>query len=183
MSTKKSVKTEEEVIDGVAKDAIIEDEIERFIPEPGQPIRLEDGTYVSIKPLKLKELFAAFKIITRGSAGAMASLNFGSLDSEDFGNTLVALLLYALPEAPEEFSEFIRIVCDPVAPNGKWKNNEELIAAENHLDEILLMSLEIGDAIDIITAVIAIESKDIQKLGKKLSNAIQIFTKMEIAKN
>lgn len=185
MSTKKTAATaakETEITDDspkiVADDAIIEDEIERIVPVPGEPIRLEDGTFVKIRPLKLKELFAAFKIITRGSAAVMGSLDFGALDQEDFSNTLIALLVTALPEAPEEFSEFLRISVDPVAPDGKWKSTQEQIEAESHLDEILF-DPEITDAIDIVSAIIYAESRDIQRLGKKVSNAIQLFQKVE----
>lgn len=180
MSTKKTTAAEakEAEVKVIADDAIIEDETTRILPVVGEPIRLEDGTYVKIRPLKLKELFAAFKIITRGSAAVMGSLDFSALDQEDFSNTLIALLVTALPEAPEEFSEFLRISVDPVAPEGKWGSVQEQIAAETHLDK-LLEDPEITDAIDIVSAIIYAESRDIQRLGKKVTNAISLFQKVE----
>lgn len=179
---KNEVVAEEETPKEVESPEILDDELERLIPEPGKPIALEDGTEVFIRPLKLKELFAALKIITRGSAMSMGSLGFSMLqDSQDqFSETVIALLINAFPEADQEVCEFLRIVVDPVPPNddGKWKDRAEQLEAEQKLDELLLENPDIGDAITVLSAVIYTESRDMQRLGKKIGNAVKMFSKV-----
>ena len=162
------------------EDSILDAEFERLLPGPGEPLQLFDGTWVDIRPLKLKELFAAFKIITRGAAMSMGAMSFNILqESQDqFAETMIALLINAFPEAVEEFCEFLRICVDPHAPDGGWETRDERLAAELHLDAILLEDPEPGDAVDIVTVLISRESGDIQKLGKKVANAAKMFSKV-----
>ena len=182
-TAKKTATTEEEVVDKVeetaTEDVVLDNELDRLIPVPGEPIKLSDGTYVLIRPMKVKELFAAFKIITRGAAMSMGALSMNVLNQQDqFAETLIALLINAIPEADEEFAEFLRIVVDPVPPKDGWTDRDAHLAAELHLDQLLLEDPEIDDAMDIVTAVVYAESRDIERLGKKLRNAIQLFTKV-----
>lgn len=170
-----------EVAETDALEEILDNEIERLLPEVGEPLALLDGTQVFVRPLKLKELFAAFKIITRGAAMSMGALSFSIMqeNQDQFAETMIALLINAFPEADVEFCEFLRIMVDPVPPADGWENREERIAAEAHLDELLLNdSPEIDDAIDIVATVIYRESKDIQRLGKKIANAAKMFSKV-----
>lgn len=177
-STKATPKATEEAVE-TQEDVILDDEFERLVPKPGEPITLDDGTKVIVRPLKLQELFAAFKIITRGSAMSMAALNMNVLDNRsEFTDTLVALLINAIPEAPEEFSEFLRVLVDPYVEGGKWESQEARLEAETHLDDLLLINPDIGDAIEILTTMIYIESRDIERLGKKISNAVKVFAKV-----
>lgn len=158
---------------------VLDEEFERLLPGPGEPLELSDGTLVDTRPLKLKELFAAFKIITRGAAMSMGALNFNMIQEQDqFAETMIALLINAFPEADQEFCEFIRICVDPHEPDGGWENRDERMNAEVHLDELLLADPDIGDAIDIVTLIIERESKDIQRLGKKVQNAVKMFQKV-----
>lgn len=175
MSTKKKEKVEEATEENSPE--LLDNELERLVPTPGEPIELDDGTLVKIRPLKLKELFAALKIITRGSAMSMGSMGFNALQNsgDQFADTLIALLINAFPEADVEVAEFLRVVVDPVAPKGKWEDAEAELAAEQHLDNLLLENPDIGDAIAIISAVIYAESRDIQRLGKKIQNAVRMF--------
>lgn len=166
-------------VEEAVEEQVLDNELERLIPEPGEPIELSDGTLVTIRPLKVKELFAAFKIITRGSAMSMGGITPDLLDQDGaFSDTLIALLLNAIPEADVEFAEFLRILVDPVAPKGGWVSQQDQLHAENHLHELLLEDPDIGDAIDIITAMVYAESRDIQRLGKKLTNAMRLFAKV-----
>lgn len=180
MAAKKTDKSDNVVTEDKNADDVLDNEIERILPEPGDTLTLEDGTEVVLRPLKVKELLAAFKIITRGSVmgmGAMSNTLMGQ-DQDHFAEALIALILNAFPEADVEVAEFIRIVVDPVPPNGKWENKQERLDAEVHLDNLLLDNPEIGDAIDIITALIYQEAQDIQRLGKKISGAAKLLQKI-----
>lgn len=74
--------------------------------------------------------------------------------------------------------EFLRVVVDPAPPEGGWKNTIAEEDAHHHLNELLLVNPEIEDLIDIITAVVYAESQDIERLGKKLTNAMTMFSKV-----
>ena len=162
------------------EDDILDNELDRLLADDTASLKLSDGTYVQVRPLKLKELFSAFRVITRGAALTMGALSHSILQdsSEQFSNTLIALLINAVPEADEEFAEFLRVVVDPDTPEGGWKSKEDRHAAEVHLDTILLGDPEIDDAIDILSVLIGRESKDIQRLGKKVTNAAKMFSKV-----
>ena len=166
------------------QEEILDNEMERLVPGPGEPLVLSDGTSVEVRPLKIKELFAAFKIISRGAAMTMGAMNmdlFGD-SQEHFVETMVALLINAFPEADQEFCEFLRVIVDPTAPDGKrWTTaqREERIDAEVHLDQILLDNPDIGDAIDLLTVLISREAGDMQRLGKKVRGALTMFAKVQ----
>lgn len=180
-AAEKAPEDSETTEEATPEDEILDNELERMVPSLQGPIQLSDGTYVHIRPLKLKELFAAFKIITRGSAMSMGAASFSILqdNSDQFAETLIALLINAVPEADQEFAEFLRVVVDPVAPDEKkgWKDRDERLNAEIHLDEIL-EDPEIEDAIDIVSTLITREAQDIQRLGKKIANAARMFGKV-----
>ena len=59
-----------EVTTPVVDDDVLDRELERIIADESAPLKLSDGTYVIVRPLKLKELFAAFKIIAAISLAA-----------------------------------------------------------------------------------------------------------------
>ena len=169
----------EETVTDTEIPEILDKEIDRIIPEPGEPLKLEDGTEVIVRPLKLKELLAFFRILTRGSAMSLGALSMNVFEEQDqFAETLIALLLNALPEAPQEISEFLRVMTDPVIPEGGWDTKEQRREADIHLDTILLDGPEISDTIDIVTAIIYAESQDIAKLAGKVQGALTILTKV-----
>lgn len=169
-----------EPTEDASQDTILDDEIERLLPGPGEPLTLDDGTQVNVRPLKLKELFAAFKIITRGATMSMGALSFNIFqDSQDrLVETLIALLLNAFPEADVEFCEFLRIVVEPHYADEKAVTRDEMVEAQIHLDQILLEDPDIGDAIDILTVLFTREAADMQRLGKKVANAVKMFSKV-----
>ena len=163
------------------EDEILDAELERLVPGPGEPLSLYDGTQVVVRPLKLKELFAAFKVITRGAAMSIGAMGGALMDQprEQMMEAMLALFLNAFPEADQEFCELLRQLVDPVVPEGGWADRDEAIAAETHLDRLLLIDPEIDDAIDILTCVIVNEAEDIQRLGKKVASAVKMFMKVQ----
>lgn len=174
-----STKTTKAKTDVEETPEVLDNELDRLVPVVGEPITLVDGTKVLIRPLKLRELFALLKILTRGAAMAMGGSSFRVLEGqEEFAETLIALLINAIPEAEEEVMEFLRVVVDPAPPEGGWKNTISEEDAHHHLNELLLVNPEIEDLIDIITAVVYAESQDIERLGKKLTNAMTMFSKV-----
>lgn len=163
------------------QDEVLDKEFERFIPEDGEPLELSDGTLVYVKPLRLNGLFAAFKIVTRGSVMSMGTSAIQLLsDSQDaFAETLIALLINAIPEASFETAEFLRECVEPVPPTKGWVSAGDERHANDMLDRLLLDDPEIDDAFDIISTVVYRESRDIQRLGKKIRSAAKMFEKTQ----
>lgn len=171
-------KTVEEVKEETPQEVeALNNDVEGIIIDPGAPVTLLDGTVINIRPIKMREMFALLKIVTRGAAISMGALPLSMIqDSDDqFLQTITALLINAIPEADQEVCEFLRIVTEPVAPDGKWNSDEELRAAEDHLSDLFLINPEIEDVMDILTIVAYRESRDMQRLVKKVESAIKLF--------
>lgn len=148
------------------------EDIERILPNPGEPFALESGLQVVANPLKLRELLALLKIITRGAAIALGELNFNSTDS-NFQQQMISLFIFAIPEAEDEAADFIRLM---VRPAGPFADEDARVAAQIKLDEELLNpSLE--DLFSIIEIVIHNEGGDLRRLGKRLMNTIAFAQK------
>lgn len=164
-----------------SEDEILDDEYERLLPGPGEPFQLVSGDWVSPRPLKMKELMAAFKVITRGAAMSMGALSYNLVmdsDNDELMETIIILLINAIPEAEQEVSELIRVLVDPLEPEEGWKNRDERHEAERRIDEQLLGNPEIEDALTILTVVLSGEMDDIKALGKKLRQATKLFSKV-----
>lgn len=179
MPAKKNVEAAEVAkVETPEENEVLDKEFERFIPEEGEPLKLEDGTLVTVRPLKLRELLALLKVVTRSTLSGIGGLA-GASSQEDFAVNLIALLINAVPENPEEVCELLRILVDPVAPEGGWKDRDEKHNAEVHLDNLLLEDPEITDSIDIITTVAYREAGDLEKLGKRIEGAVQMFGRLQ----
>lgn len=74
-----STKTTKAKTDVEETPEVLDNELDRLVPVVGEPITLVDGTKVLIRPLKLRELFALLKILTRGAAMAMGAPASASL--------------------------------------------------------------------------------------------------------
>ena len=90
-----------------------ESEIDRIDPEP-VIVKLSTGYEVGIQRLKTRQFFRLLKVLTRGVGPAMvqSGLDFGQ-DREAFGKNLLAMTLMAIPEAEQQFIEFLQSMCTP----------------------------------------------------------------------
>lgn len=153
-------------------------DIERLLADPKGPFTLSSGTPVVIRPLKLREFLKLLRIITRGSASMLSSLSLDFDDVDKFVQTLVAMALFAVPEAEEETLDFVQAMLDPA---GLGVSPE----ADNVLRSRLFLELdnpEMEDVINIIGAVIASEGADLHALGKKTAAMWSAATKMGLTK-
>lgn len=148
------------------------DEVERLVPDPKKPFTLSDGTRVVAKPLKLRELLAALKIVTRGATMAMGGIRF-DLNDEAFIQSMLGLFLFAIPEAEEEVVEFLQVMLEPAGP---FATKEEKQNAQDRLEEVL-DNPDLEDVLSVVEAVIRRESKDLRSLGKRLENMLSIAQK------
>lgn len=147
----------------------------KVIPEG--PVELSDGTSVVVNRLKTRETMKLLKILTRGASYALQQLAMDT-DKDDFAESLLLSMAFAIPEASDETIEFVRVMVRPadLIERPKSKAEKEINAElEAHLDD-LLDNPEIEDLMDIVTRVIQVESPHIEALGKRLGLLLKTST-------
>lgn len=153
------------------------DEVERIEPANTGPVTLSSGLEVEVVPLKLRETMKLLKIVTRG-AGAVLEQLMGDLDLNDpvaFAQTLGALILLSIPEAENEVVDFVRSMVIPVGYKD-MDSKEKVEVYRSLLEE--LDNPELDDVISIVERVIRRESEDIRNLGKRISTAFKLASKV-----
>lgn len=145
------------------------EQVDRLDPQ-FQIVELSDGTKVRIQPLKLRQFLKMMRIVTRGGANVLSSvaLNFTG-DAEAFATSLIAVVLFSLPEAEDETVEFLRAMVTPVDESAKATV------------DALLADPELDDAVTIIEAVVRREAPDLKALGSRLGTMFQTAQKMGAA--
>ena len=118
-----------------------------------------EGMPVVVKRLKSREFFALLKIITNGLGQNISQFSLSMDDEEEMKSTVVAMAVLAIPNALEEFVDFMR----------------EIVAAKHVIDQhkvyAALENPEIEDSINVITVIIAQEAGDFVSLVGKAKAA------------
>ena len=153
---------------------------QRILPEPGQPVTLTDGSQVVVREFKLREFLRFLRILTRGGAQALDGAAFSAGMSQDqFIQQLLAMTLFAIPEAEEEVVEFLVSICEPYPLS---KDKDEALRQFADL-RYKLGNPELDDTITIIEIMVRNEASDIQSLGKRLMSMFKVAGKMGQVKN
>jgi hypothetical protein len=150
-----------------------------ILNETPTDVELEDGRIVVVQRLKTRQLFKLLKIVTAGGvAGSLSGLSLPGPDEDtsDFANQLMAIVAFSIPEAEDEAIEFIQSMVLPKGTNLTPKSKADRQANQDLFDdlEIYLANPEIEDTISIIETIIRTESKDIQRLGKRLMSTFKV---------
>jgi hypothetical protein len=159
-------------------------ELDRLDPEL-TTVPLSTGYEVGLQRLKTRQFFRLLKVLTRGLGPAMvqSGLDFNQ-DSEGFGQKLLAMTLMAIPEAEQQFIEFMVSMCTPLGMHeagGRSKRLSKDQQDENQekvtelLDE--LNNPELDDLLDLAEAIIKQEAPEIQALGKRVAGLLEMFKK------
>lgn len=157
-------------------------ELERL--DPTLPVvKLSTGYALDIMRLKTRQLFRLLKVLTHGAGPALMqnNLDFGG-DSQEFGQRLLALVIMSVPDAENEFIEFLASMCQPhglvVRKGGKLnkQETEDNTALWARFNEEL-HNPEPMDLLDVVEVVIKQESPDLQALGKRLAALFSTFSK------
>lgn len=157
-------------------------EIDRLDPEP-LIVRLSTGYEVGIQRLKTRQFFRLLKVLTRGVGPAIiqSGLDFNS-DPEAFGQRLLAMTLMAIPEAEQQFIEFLQSMCKPVGlhePEGRPLKKDEREENSELITELVeeLNNPEPNDLLDLAEAIIRQEATDIRALGKRIASLLELAGK------
>lgn len=158
-------------------------ELDRLDPEP-EVVKLSTGYEVEIQRLKTRQFFRLLKVLTRGVGPAVvqSGLDF-SKDPEAFGQSLLAMTLMAIPEAEQQFIEFLTSMCSPVdlhVARGRARlSKQESEDNQNALQEMLeeLNNPELDDLLDLAEAIVKQEAPEIQALGKRVASLLELAKK------
>lgn len=140
-------------------------------------LKLSTGALVYIRPLKTIELFKLLRIISHATATMLSQFSIdGDLDTEEFQQRFLTLIVLSVPEADEAALEFLRAVVEPkgLTPNPKSKqdkeNNDQLWAEISEA----LWNPELDDTISIIEAIVKAEAPHVQSLGKRIMALMKV---------
>lgn len=157
-------------------------ELDRLDPEP-VTVKLSTGYEVGLQRLKTRQFFRLLKVLTRGLGPAMvqSGLDF-SADREAFGQRLLAMTLMAVPEAEQQFIEFLQSMCKPVGyhePEGRRADKKEAEENSAMLTEMVeeLNNPELEDLLDLAEAIVRQEAPEIQALGKRVASLLELARK------
>ena len=158
-------------------------EVDRIDPEPVL-VKLSTGYEVGIQRLKTRQFFRLLKVLTRGVGPAVvqSGLDF-SKDQEAFGQNLLAMTLMAIPEAEQQFIEFLTSMCTPVglheahgrARLSKQQAEDNQTAVAEMVEE--LNNPELEDLLDLAEAIVRQEAPEIQALGKRVASLLELARK------
>ena len=158
-------------------------EVDRIDPEP-VIVKLSTGYEVGIQRLKTRQFFRLLKVLTRGVGPAVvqSGLDFGK-DPETFGQSLLAMTLMAIPEAEQQFIEFLTSMCTPVdlheasgrARLSKQQTEDNQAAIGDMMEE--LNNPELEDLLDLAEAIVKREAPEIQALGKRVASLLELARK------
>lgn len=158
------------------------DELDRLDPPP-ETLTLSSGIEVRLLRVQTRQMFRLLRIITHGAGPNLVniSLDFND-DPAEFGQKLLTLILFSIPDAEQETIDFLQSVCEPAAKSSK--RPRDMTKAEQDADLALWTDLNEllynpppGDTIDIIEAVARREAADLRALGKRLAAFLQLAQK------
>lgn len=152
------------------------DDITRLLEDPKGPFALQSGTRIVIRQLKLREFLRLLRIITRGANASMSGMNLDFDNPDEFVQTFLVMILFAIPEAEEEAISFIQSMADPADLVGNPKVDAPKRQAL--MDELADPDME--DTVNIIAAVVASEGADLQALGKKIRTMFNTAKRMGV---
>lgn len=136
-------------------DVIVPMLTERFVIE---------GIDVRVGRLRTREMLSLLGILTKGLGDHIGQLDFDSDDENEFGAKMIGLMLVAIPEAQDEFIDFVQRIVVPVDKSDQTKLYK------------LLDNPELETLMDVAERVVAQEKGELSQLVGK---ARAMWTRME----
>lgn len=137
-------------------------DLDGILPEEGGLV--VEGIPATVKRLKSREFLQLIRVLTRGLGENAGMLDLNGDESEVQGK-LIAMFVMAIPEAHEEFQQFVFGVVEPVSSAQK---DELRKALDNPELEVL---------IDVLTLIAVQEAPDFRSLVGKLKAALVLVQK------
>jgi hypothetical protein len=115
-----------------------------------------DGIPCRVRRLKTREFLALMRVLTSGLGGGLSEVKLDFTDSDAVGRDLSALMLLALPNAFEEFTQFLTLVVEP-------KDGRKTAAVRKALDD----NPDPAVLLDVFEAIAVQEKHDLAALAGK----------------
>lgn len=119
-----------------------------------------DGITAVVKRLKAKEFLQLVRVLTIGLGPNVANVDLSSGTEDEVQSRVIALFVMAIPEAIDEFGQFLFSVVDAKDP----KQRGELVKAMENPDIEVLM--------DVISLIAIQEKDDLRSLVGKAKAAL-----------
>lgn len=158
-----------------------ESELDRLDPQPSV-VKLQSGFELEIQRLKTRQMFRLLKVLTHGAGPLVQQqLDFGDT-AEDFGRKLLALVIISVPDAENEFIDFLVSMTKPkglIEGKGRKLNKQE---QEDNATLWRRYEEELGnpdpmDLLDVVDVIITQEAPELQALGKRIAALTEAFRK------
>lgn len=141
-------------------------ELDRLTAVPSEPILLKSGTPIQVRRLRTRQFFGLLRIVTRGGFSVLPAINFDT-DDENFGTQMMALVIFAIPEAEDEAIEFVQSMVLPASAG-----EEADAALKEELEDP-----EFEDLVTVLEVVFRQEADDLKSLGKRLKAMMEVAKK------
>lgn len=159
-------------------------ELEALDPTP-EVLKLESGLPVKIEELRLRQFIRMLKIVTRPVAQGLVDISDLSLspdqDRDAFGARLAVILFTVIPEAENEFVDFLQSMVSP----GNLIEKPVLEKSDVEFNKLRWAELDkelinpgLEDTVTLVEAIVRREAADIQSLGKRLMAMFKTARKM-----
>ena len=102
---------------------------------PGSTSLTIEGIPVKVRRIRTREFLGLMGILTKGLGSNAANLTFHGDDPESMRGDFIALFILAIPNAIDEFAEYMLAIVDPVDPNREGDLSEVM---KNPPVEVLL---------------------------------------------
>jgi hypothetical protein len=182
MRMSQTVDEDEELTNAVGGDDEPDDELDRIDPIPDF-ITLKSGIEVHLLPLRTRQLFKLLRIITHGAGQQLLTSGIDFADEPQvFIQKLLGLVLFSIPDAEQETVDFLQSMIEPADLVDKPvrelsnKQREGNIAAWTALN-LEMYNPDPSDTIDIIEVIVKREADDLQALGKRLRQFLELAAK------
>jgi len=159
-----------------------ESELDRIDPQPVQ-VKLSTGYTVEMVRMRTRQFFRLLRVLTHGAGPALmqSGLNFGG-DPGEFATKLLTLTIMSIPDAESEAILFLTSMGRPAGLSDKLDNQRS--KQEKEADDELwdrhgreMHNPELEDTLEMITVIIQQEAPELQALGKKLQQTMELFQK------
>jgi len=172
-----------ELVESLREDDVREEnDIDRIDPVP-ETLELKCGIEVHLLPLRTRQLFKLLRVITHGAGQALmqSGLDFQE-DPAVFLQKLVGLVLFSIPDAEQETIDFLQAMVEPTNLVDKQPRDMNTKERDHNVELWTKLNTELwnpdpGDTIDIIEAVVRREASDLQALGKRIRQFLEIASK------
>jgi hypothetical protein len=173
-----------ELVESLREDTVTanDNDLDRIDPAP-EVITLQCGIEVKLLPLRTRQLFKLLRVITHGAGNALmqSGLDFKE-DPAVFLQKLVGLVLFSIPDAEQETIDFIQSMVEPTGLSDRAPRDMSDRERQRNIDLWTELNKELwnpdpADTLDIIENVVRREAADLQALGKRIRQFLELAAK------